>query len=72
MRLGDEGLVYWRGEGRPRPLVPLGEHRFMIAGTGYFLMRFELDENGTAAKIVGSYADGRRDESVRDADGSRP
>ena len=58
--------AYFRGDGNPRPLIALGEHRFMIEGVGFFLMRFELDEDGTATKILGSYADGRTDESPRD------
>ena len=68
VRLREDGrLVYHRGEGEPRPLVPLAGHRFRIEGVWDFLMRFDVEGDGPAARIVGVYAQGHTDESVRGA-----
>ena len=63
----DGKLAYYRGSGAPRPLIPVGEHQFMIRGETGFRMQIVVDDDGRPTKIVGHYLAGRKDESPRDS-----
>jgi hypothetical protein len=58
-------LVYQRGEGRRRPLVPLGADTFTPEGLGTFRIRFVGPAGAPAERLLGIYLDGTRDENAR-------
>lgn len=64
--LEDSKLFYRREGNRRFRLVALDRHTFRLVGLETFRLRFVTDGSGPAAKVVGLYYDGRRDESVRD------
>jgi CubicO group peptidase (beta-lactamase class C family) len=64
----DGRLYYFRQGGtspEPRPLLALSKDTFFIQGTIWFRFQFVFDDEGRPAKLVGSYDDGRRDETKR-------
>jgi CubicO group peptidase (beta-lactamase class C family) len=65
--LEDGSLVYSR-EGRPRKhkLIPMGKDTFLLDGMGDFRVRFVADKSGRVTKIVGMYANGEEDETLRE------
>lgn len=64
----DNGQLYYSRAGRPgRPkLTRLTESIFAIEGTDAFRIMFCTDGDGKVYKLIGMYADGRRDENMRD------
>lgn len=66
VRLEGDTLVYSR-EGRPRTfkLRPMGGDTFLLEGMGTFRVRFAADGEGRVTKLVGMYADGSEDETLR-------
>jgi CubicO group peptidase (beta-lactamase class C family) len=58
-------LVYSR-DGRPRKLIPMGKDTFLLDGLGDFRVRFVADKSGRVTKIVGMYANGEEDETLRE------
>jgi len=65
----EEGCLYYSREGGPRAeLISLTENVFAVEGIDYFRVRFDTDENGNIFRLTGLYQDGRRDESLRDAE----
>ena len=66
-----EGRLYYQRDGRDEyGLLPLSQDRFALEGLGGFRLRFVLDDEGNATKLVGLYVAGDTDESPRDAPGS--
>jgi CubicO group peptidase (beta-lactamase class C family) len=62
-----QGRLYYKREGREEyELLPLTKDKFALKGLGYFRLRFVLDKDGNAAKVVGIYLGGESDESPRD------
>ena len=60
--------LYYQRAGRARHrLIPMSDDTFMLSGLGTFRLRFITGDPGPAARIIGFYADGSRDESVREA-----
>ena len=49
----------------PRPLLALSKDTFFIQGTVWFRFQVIYDGEGNPVKLVGSYNDGRRDETKR-------
>jgi hypothetical protein len=64
-REGDR-LVYRRGENAPMTMIPMGDDVFRLAEIDYFRVRFERDDRGRVARLIGMYDDGRIDTNVRD------
>ena len=64
----EEGVLFYAREGATNKtkLMPLSEDLFALESTNTFRIRFVLDAQGQATKIVGLYANGNSDESVRD------
>jgi CubicO group peptidase (beta-lactamase class C family) len=64
-----EGRLYYFREGglyaEPRPLLAMSRDTFVLGGATGFRFKFEFDEKGDPAKVVGLYEDGRRDETPR-------
>jgi hypothetical protein len=46
-----------------RPLVALSPDAFSIKGMASFRTKFEFDESGDRAKVIGVYQQGAKDES---------
>jgi len=66
IRLEEGRLVYSReGATEATPLVPLSRELFELESSTTFRIRFVLDESGIPTKIVGTYSDGRTDETLR-------
>ena len=66
--LKDGRLFYYRAGGsalEPRPLLALSKDTFFIQGTVWFRFQVIYDGEGNPVKLVGSYNDGRRDETKR-------
>jgi hypothetical protein len=66
--LKDGRLHYFREGGAapgPRPLLALSKDTFFIQGVVWFRFKVEFDDSGNPIKLVGSYDDGRRDETKR-------
>jgi len=62
-----QSRLYYKREGRKEyQLVPLSQDTFALKGYGVFRLRFVLDKDGNATKVVGIYLGGRTDESPRD------
>lgn len=62
-----QSRLYYKREGRKEyELVPLSQDTFALEGYGVFRLRFVLDKDGNATKVVGIYLGGRTDESPRD------
>ena len=60
-------LYYARvGSTRKTKLLPLSEDLFALESMATFRIQFVLDEQGNATKILGLYANGNSDESLRD------
>jgi len=59
-------LCYKREGRKEYELVPLSQDTFALKGYGVFRLRFVLDKDGNATKVVGIYLGGRTDESPRD------
>ena len=65
--LETDALFYAReGSTGKTKLIPLSEDLFALESMTTFRIRFELDEQGRATKIVGLYDNGESDESLRD------
>jgi CubicO group peptidase (beta-lactamase class C family) len=68
LSLKDGRLYYFRVGGTapgPRPLLALAKDTFFIQGTVWFRFQVIFDDEGRPVKLVGSYNDGRRDETKR-------
>ena len=64
-----KGKLFYQRDGRKEyALLPLAKDTFALKGYGVFRLRFILDKDGSAIKIVGIYLGGRTDESIRDKD----
>jgi CubicO group peptidase (beta-lactamase class C family) len=66
--LKDGRLHYFREGGTspgPRPLLAFSNDTFFIQGVVWFRFKVEFDDSGNPIKLVGSYDDGRRDETRR-------
>ncbi len=62
-----QSRLYYKREGREEyELLPLSQDTFALKGYGIFRLRFVLDKDGNATKVVGLYLVGRTDESPRD------
>ena len=62
----EDGRLYYQREGRPRfKLVPMADALFVAPDLDYFRVGFERDTKGKVVRIVGIYADGRRDANDR-------
>jgi CubicO group peptidase (beta-lactamase class C family) len=62
-----QGRLYYKREGRKEyELLPLTQDKFGLKGYGVFRLRFVLDKDGNATKVVGLYLGGETDESLRD------
>ena len=62
-----QSRLYYKREGREEyELLPLSQDTFALKGYGVFRLRFVLDKDGNATKVVGIYLGGRTDESPRD------
>ena len=62
-----QGRLYYKREGRKEyELLPLTQDKFALKGYGVFRLRFVLDKDGNATKVVGLYLGGDTDESPRD------
>jgi len=64
----DGRLHYFREGGaasEPRPLLAFSQDTFFIQGVVWFRFKVELDAESRPVKLVGSYDDGRRDETKR-------
>ena len=62
-----QGRLYYKREGRKEyELLPLAQDKFALKGYGVFRLRFVLDKDGNATKVVGLYLGGETDESLRD------
>jgi len=69
IKLSDEGnLQYRRGERPWNALVAVTDTIFCIDGVDYFRLEVVLDDAGNPLKLVGHYADGRTDESLKTSD----
>jgi len=64
----ENGQLYYSRTGRPgRPkLIRLTESIFAVEGNDSFRIMFCTDGDGKVYKLIGMYADGRRDENPRD------
>lgn len=66
IRLTAGRLVYSReGATEATPLTPLTRELFELESSNTFRIRFVLDRSGVPTKIVGTYSDGRTDETPR-------
>lgn len=66
VRFRDGKLFYERqGTGREYELFPLDALNFGLRGLNTFRLRFEEDDEGKPAKLIGLYADGRIDGHAR-------
>lgn len=66
VRLEEGRLMYSRqGSVDPTPLRPLSRELFELSSSATFRLRFVLGPDGVPASLVGSYADGREDETPR-------
>ncbi len=54
-----------QGSVDPTPLRPLSRELFELSSSATFRLRFVLGPDGVPASLVGSYADGREDETPR-------
>jgi CubicO group peptidase (beta-lactamase class C family) len=62
-----QSSLYYKREGRKEyELLPLSQDSFALKGYGVFRLRFVLDKDGNATKVVGIYLGGDTDESPRD------
>lgn len=60
------GVLFYQREGNPQyRLRPLTTDSFFLEGLGTFRVRFVSDAAGKVTKLVGSYVEGNRDESLR-------
>ena len=60
-------VLHYSRDGRPaRPMVPLGDDRFLVEGVGGFRLGFERDARGAVVRIVGHYVQGHQDGQDRD------
>lgn len=63
----EEGrLLYSRSERPWVRLIPVGNDRFILEGSGSFRFVFERDAQGSVSGLSGHYEDGRTDLSLRD------
>ncbi len=62
--LADGALWYQRGGGRKLRLQPTGGDRFLVGDLDDFTIRFER-EGGKVIRLVGQYADGQEEGSLR-------
>ena len=60
----DDRLVYQRGEGQKYTLRWMHGTTYALVGLDRFRLRFVVEAD-RAVKVIGSYADGRTDESLR-------
>jgi hypothetical protein len=58
-------LYYQRGEGNKYKLLPMAEHKFMIAEVPSFRVQFD-HENDNVVALIGNYDNGRTDRSKKD------
>jgi len=61
----DGRLFYTRG-GPERPLNAISQDTFMIEGVDFFKLKFVADNKGAIKSVLGSYAQGHTDVSMRD------
>lgn len=61
----DGRLFYTRG-GPERPLNAISQDTFMIEGVDFFKLKFVADNKGVIKSVLGSYAQGHSDVSMRD------
>ncbi len=62
-----QSRLYYKREGRKEyELIPFSQDTFALRGYGVFRLRFVMDKDGSATKVVGIYLGGRTDESPRD------
>jgi retinol-binding protein 3 len=61
----NQALIYQR-EGRPKyRLLPMGQDLFGLEGLDYFRLKFERNEKGIIAGLIGFYDDGRQDKNEK-------
>ncbi len=62
----EDGRLIYQRDGNPKyELIPMSDTMFRLDGLETFRIRFEIDESGTASKIIGLYMDGSSDETPR-------
>ncbi len=69
VKFKEGSLYYFREDAAARDyrqMIPMSKDTFIIEGLIYFRFKFEFDEQGRAAKIVGMYEWGGGDQSIRD------
>ena len=67
-RVGDELLYRREGSVSPTRMIPMPAHVFALESAAGFRIRFVFDGAGRSSKIVGLYADGSTDETMRTED----
>jgi CubicO group peptidase (beta-lactamase class C family) len=64
-----EGRLFYRRDGGTfseyRPLTAESKDTFVLEGLATFRLKIEFDEKGNPVRLVGLYADGRQDQTVR-------
>lgn len=66
--LRDGRLMYQRHGMPERALRPMAHNLFAVEGVPFFRVRFEFDQSGRAARLVGLYDDGREEPMERSGD----
>jgi tetratricopeptide (TPR) repeat protein len=65
-----EGRLFYLRDGGTyseyRPLTAVSKDTFVLEGLATFRLKIEFDEKGNPVKIVGLYADGSQDQTIRD------